>query len=257
MGALHDGHTSLIRRARSENDVVAVSLFVNPTQFGVHEDLAKYPRPFDRDVELARDEGVEILFAPEAREMYSGPETQVHVNGLSDIWEGAIRPGHFDGVATVVCKLFNIVQPSKSYFGLKDLQQCMVIRRMVDDLKLRVVLEFCETIRESDGLALSSRNIYLSDDDRSRAPMLFQTLQKVESHIRKDGFLPPGHRDESKVRLETAGFAVDYLEWVDLPNMTIASARQPNQALIVAAKLGSTRLIDNIVLKKETFPTTC
>lgn len=248
MGAFHEGHLSLMRAARAAHDRVCVSLFVNPLQFGAGEDLSRYPRAEASDFELAESVGVDILFAPGAGEMFSGETTRVHVPGLTERWEGAYRPGHFEGVATVVAKLFGIAGPDTAYFGWKDLQQCLVIRRMVRDLSLPVRLEFLETIREEDGLAKSSRNAYLSQEERAMAPELYATLREIadsclntrEPLTEIDHFL-----DQGKRRLEKHGFEVDYLELVDREEMKLLRS-EGDAALIVAARLGTTRLIDNV-----------
>lgn len=178
MGAFHDGHLSLMRRAREQNDLVVVSLFVNPTQFGANEDLSAYPRDEARDAELAEAEGVDVLFAPAASEIYpDGFATSIHVAGITDVLDGAARGSHhFDGVATVVAKLFGIVRPDVAYFGQKDAQQILVVRRVVRDLDLDVRIEACPIVRESDGLAMSSRNVYLDPDARARATALNRAL---------------------------------------------------------------------------------
>ncbi|MDO8735135.1 MAG: pantoate--beta-alanine ligase, partial [Elusimicrobiota bacterium] len=173
MGALHQGHISLIRRARKENDIVAVSIFVNPSQFAPHEDLKKYPRPFEKDINICKSEGVDVIFAPMLKEMY--PENYlayITVEKLSDIMCGKFRPGHFRGVATIVAKLFNIVQPDRAYFGLKDFQQSVIVKKMVTDLNFPVKIITCPIVREKDGLALSSRNVYLSYEERKKALVL-------------------------------------------------------------------------------------
>src|SRR2546421_8988000 len=182
MGALHDGHLSLVRAAKARCDSVAVSLFVNPTQFGPNEDLAKYPRPYERDRELLEKEGVAILFAPSAEEMYpQGKATWVVVEGLSEKLDGRSRPGHFRGVTTVVAKLFNIVQPDFAFFGQKDAAQAAIINKMVRDLNFDVRIIVCPIIREADGLAMSSRNAYLNPDQRKQALVLYRALMRVQT----------------------------------------------------------------------------
>lgn len=248
MGAFHEGHLSLMGAARGAHERVCVSLFVNPLQFGPGEDLSRYPRAEARDFELAESVGVDIMFAPGAGEMFSGEATRVYVPGLSERWEGAFRPGHFDGVATVVAKLFGIAGPATAYFGWKDLQQCLVIRRMVTDLSLPVKLEFLETIREEDGLAKSSRNAYLSPEERAVAPEIYATLREIADSLL--GARAPLTKadlvlEHGKHRLEKCGFAVDYLELVDREEMEPLRT-EGDAALIVAARLGTTRLIDNV-----------
>jgi pantoate--beta-alanine ligase len=179
MGALHEGHAALVRKALAECDTCVLSIFVNPLQFGPKEDFDRYPRPLETDLSLAKGWGVHWAFVPDVQEMYSGRETTIRVAGLSEMWEGADRPGHFEGVATIVAKLFHLAAPDIAYFGLKDYQQCAVIRRMVNDLNFRLDLSFVETVRESDGLALSSRNAYLDSEERRVAPLLFQALQEA------------------------------------------------------------------------------
>ena len=187
MGAFHDGHLSLMRRARAENGLVVVSLFVNPTQFAAHEDLSTYPRDEQRDAALAEAEGVDVLFAPEPAEIYpDGFATSIHVAGITEVLDGASRPGHFDGVATVVTKLFGIVRPDVAYFGRKDAQQVLVVQRVVRDLNLDVRIEPCPIVREPDGLAMSSRNVYLDADARARATALNRALVTAAA-VHRDG----------------------------------------------------------------------
>lgn len=253
MGALHEGHLSLVRAAKFQCDVVAVSLFVNPTQFGPTEDLARYPRPFARDRELLEREGVAILFAPSAEEMYpKGDGTWVVVEGLSEKLDGRSRPGHFRGVATVVSKLFHIIEPDAAFFGQKDAAQCAVIRRLVRDLNFPVEIVVCPIVRESDGLAMSSRNAYLSPEDRQRALVLRRSLSRVEEDFRR------GERTTTKlIAVARETFAkepqvrLDYFEIVDPDSLEpIEQIHRPALAA-VAAYLGSTRLIDNVVLNSE------
>jgi len=253
MGALHEGHLSLVRAARAQCDVVAVSLFVNPTQFGPNEDLSRYPRPFERDRELLEREGVEILFAPSPEEMYPpGASTWVTVEGLSEKLDGRSRPGHFRGVTTVVSKLFHIFEPAAAFFGQKDAAQLAVIRRMVRDLNYPVEIVACPIVREADGLAMSSRNVYLSADERTSALVLRRSLLRVEE------LFAAGGRDAAK--LAAAGRAVfakepqvrlDYFEIVD-PDTLEPAGRITGPALCaVAAYVGNTRLIDNVVLHHD------
>jgi pantoate--beta-alanine ligase len=236
-----------MRRARQQVDQVVVSLFVNPTQFGPNEDLSKYPRDEKRDAEMVSDVGVDILFAPDAEEMYKHQGVTVEVPVLTDLWEGEFRPGHFRGVATVVAKLFHIVGPCTAYFGWKDLQQCLVIRRMVRDLDFEVDLVFGETIREADGLAMSSRNAYLSPDDRLIAPKLQATLLDAASRIRAGDGVQQVLAD-GRAKLLSAGFAPSYFNLVDMNDLQACDVWGPEMAIIAAAKLGTTRLIDNIRL---------
>ena len=225
MGAFHAGHVSLFRAARAETDVVVVSLFVNPTQFGDAADLARYPRSEDRDAAVAAEEGVDLLFAPDAGEMYpEGFQTWIDVVELGSILEGAFRPGHFRGVATVCCKLFNIVRPDVAYFGQKDAQQVEVVRRMVRDLDLELELRVLPTVRDADGLALSSRNLRLSPAEREAALALPRALAT-------------GDPDQARRLLD--GLDVDYVEIAPFDPPTLAAA----------VRFGDTRLIDNIPLK--------
>jgi pantoate--beta-alanine ligase len=251
MGAIHEGHASLIRAARGEAGCVVVSIFVNPTQFGPGEDLGRYPRPLEKDMAVCRREGVDVVFTPSAAEMYpDGFATSVHVAGLSEKMCGAFRPGHFDGVCTVVAKLFTIVQPDVAYFGEKDAQQLAIIRRMAADLDLPLEIRGCPLVREPDGLALSSRNAYLSADERRRATALSAALAEAKLA------LAAGERDAAKVaaavrrRLEAAaGVEIQYVAVVD-PDTLADLARIADKVLVaVAAKVGATRLIDNVLLR--------
>jgi pantoate--beta-alanine ligase len=251
MGALHEGHLSLVRAAKAKCDAVAASIFVNPLQFGPTEDLAKYPRTFDRDVQLLEKESVDILFAPSPDEMYpSGAVTYVTVEGLSEKLCGKSRPGHFRGVTTVVAKLFHIVEPDLAFFGQKDAAQVAIIRRMVRDLNLPVEIAVCPIVREPDGLAMSSRNAYLSPQERKCATVLNRSLTEVKQRF-DQGERNPARLIEAakKVLAQEPTVRLDYFEIVDpstldcLPNLT-------GTALVaVAAFAGGTRLIDNIVLQ--------
>jgi pantoate--beta-alanine ligase len=251
MGALHAGHVSLIRAARAGTDVVVVSLFVNPLQFGPHEDLARYPRPFERDAEQCRAEGVDVLFAPEPAEVYpAGFATTVEVAGLSEVLEGASRPGHFRGVSTVVLKLFNMVQPDVAYFGQKDAQQVCVIRQMVRDLDVPVRLEICPTVREPDGLALSSRNQYLDADQRRQAVVLFQMLQEAKKRIDAGERRAEAVRQAMLARLAAAPAArLDYAAVVDAVSLRPLERLQEDVLIALAVFFGATRLIDNLPLR--------
>lgn len=252
MGALHEGHLSLVRAARASCDAVAASIFVNPTQFGPNEDLAKYPRTFDRDRELLEREGVELLFAPSVEEMYpAGAVTWVTVERLSDKLDGRSRPGHFRGVATVVAKLFHVVEPDAAFFGQKDAAQVAVIRRMVRDLNLPVQIMVCPIVREPDGLAMSSRNAYLNPEQRKQALILHRSLARMQELAdageRNAGKLMAAGREElareKSVRL-------DYLEIVDPDTLDPLPDISGGALAAVAAFVGSTRLIDNILLGK-------
>jgi pantoate--beta-alanine ligase len=250
MGALHEGHLSLLRAARAQCDAVTASIFVNPTQFGPSEDLTKYPRQFERDCQLLEKEGVEILFAPPAEEMYPGRErTWVCVEGLSEKLDGRSRPGHFRGVSTVVAKLFHILEPGAAFFGQKDAAQLAVIRRMVRDLNFPVEIVGCPIVREPDGLAMSSRNAYLSREERGRALALHRSLQRVLEEFQAGERITAKLISAGKeVFAREPGVVLDYFELVD-PDTLDPVERVSRETLVaVAAYVGSTRLIDNIIL---------
>lgn len=247
MGSLHDGHTSLIERAAKDNHFVVVSVFVNPLQFGDGEDLDSYPRSIEKDGQIAEKAGVDILFVPAVKDMYpSEIGTKVVVSKLSKLWEGASREGHFDGVATVVTKLFGIVGPCKAYFGEKDFQQLQIIRQMVIDLNLPVKVVGSPTVREADGLAMSSRNVYLSPEERLAAPILRTALDEGLNLVRR------GERDSLVVMalmkqiVETEPLAtLDYVAAVNAHNLQIPKILQGEIRLLAAAHIGKTRLLDN------------
>jgi pantoate--beta-alanine ligase len=253
MGALHAGHLSLIERARDESGLTVFSLFVNPAQFGAQEDLARYPRPIEQDLKLCRDADVDVVFVPDPVTMYPpGFDTWVEVGGLSAVLEGASRPGHFRGVATVVLKLLNIVQPDRAYFGAKDYQQQALIRHMAHDLDLAVEIVTCPTVREQDGLALSSRNTYLSPSERKSATALYESLQIADRALRE------GAQDVAMVMqamrgcLEArAGVVVDYAVIADPATLAVLGAPQPQMVALVAARVGGTRLIDNLSISLD------
>lgn len=250
MGALHDGHLSLVRAAKAQCDVVAVSIFVNPAQFGLTEDLSKYPRQIERDCRLLEKEDVDVLFSPAVEEMYpSGAVTWLNVEGLSEKLDGRSRPGHFRGVTTVVAKLFHIIQPDAAFFGQKDAAQLAVIRRMVRDLHFPVEIVACSIVREADGLAMSSRNAYLNPEERRRALVLQSSLQRVAQ------LFVGGERDSA--RLISAGKQIfenepevrlDDLEIVDPETLEAMEVVSTKALVAVAAYVGLTRLIDNVVL---------
>ncbi len=250
MGFLHEGHLSLMKKAREENDVVAASIFVNPTQFGPKEDLARYPRDIDGDRKKCETAGVDLLFLPAAAEMYpEEPSVFVNVEGISPVLEGAVRPGHFRGVATVVAKLFHIVQPDRAYFGQKDYQQCAVIRRMVKGLHMGVEVVVMPTVRESDGLAMSSRNSYLSPDERRRAACLYQALRAGEAVVRAGVHEPEKVRQKMRAALlAEPGVEIDYAEVCDPDTLAPLERMQDRLVLLVAARIGTTRLIDNLLI---------
>jgi pantoate--beta-alanine ligase len=247
LGALHEGHVSLIRAAHDTGRPVAVSVFVNPTQFGPNEDYTRYPRSFEEDRDLAEKAGADVLFHPEPSEMYPRETCQIHVPEVTDQFEGALRPGHFNGVATVVCKLFQIVRPRFAFFGLKDLQQCAVIRRMVEDLNVPVELRFEPTIREPDGLAMSSRNRFLTESERSIAPLLFGQLTEARAKLLRNE--PPDEVLRASLNvLSHAGFQTQYFDLVDTTSFTPTRWIGHSSALVAATLLGKTRLIDNVLL---------
>ena len=251
MGALHVGHVSLIEKARAECGFVVVSIFVNPTQFGPNEDFNRYPRPRETDIQICGDAGADLVFYPTVETMYPvGHRTFVEVAGLSDILEGAIRPGHFRGVATVVTKLFNIVQADRAYFGQKDYQQQTLIRVMTRELDLPTEIMTCETIRDPDGLALSSRNAYLSPAERQSGLSLSRALRQAQHSVAQ------GERDleriQSAMRREieqTPGIKLDYAVVVHHESLTPLSVAEPVMVALVAARVGTTRLIDNMILR--------
>jgi pantoate--beta-alanine ligase len=248
MGFLHEGHLSLIRKAREENDVVVTSIFVNPTQFGPQEDLDRYPRDAEGDAAKCRSVGVDFLFLPKPAEMYPGkPSVFVTVEGLSDILEGAVRPRHFRGVATVVAKLFHIVKPHRAYFGQKDYQQCAVVRRMVQGLDIDVEVIVLRTVRELDGLAMSSRNVYFDEEQRRKAACLYRALRAGEELVRTGVREPEKVRQKMRaVMLAETGVAVDYTEVADPATLEPLETIEDDLVLLVAARIGATRLIDNI-----------
>ena len=249
MGNLHAGHLSLVARARADHDLVVVSIFVNPLQFGANEDLDAYPRTLDADSAALIDAGCDVLFLPSAEELYGDDmlkSTRVQVPELGADYCGASRPGHFDGVTTVVAKLFNIVQPDAAYFGLKDYQQFSIIRKMVSDLAMPVALHGVDTVREASGLALSSRNGYLTPEQKALAPLLYQTIKSIGEAI------AAGEQDftrltqAGKQQLQEAGFQPDYLAIANAASLRTATKEDSHLVILVAAYLGSTRLIDNL-----------
>jgi len=247
MGALHAGHLSLIERAKSENDRVAVSIFVNPKQFGPREDFHRYPRPLEADLALCEKAGVDVVFHPSVETMYVNCPTSISVPELGDRYEGTFRPGHFDGVATVVLKLLNIVSPTTAYFGLKDLQQCSILAKMVQDLNVNVKLRFLETLREGDGLAMSSRNRFLSAEERTLAPIVFQELREF-STLMKNGGDSAKLLIKTQARIENSGFVVDYVDYIARTTFTPISELSIDGAIIFAGRIGTTRLIDNVLI---------
>ncbi|MDH5634186.1 MAG: pantoate--beta-alanine ligase [Gammaproteobacteria bacterium] len=250
MGNLHDGHLTLVREARKHADVVIASIFVNPLQFGANEDLDSYPRTPEQDRAALMAEGVQCLFMPSVTEMYprgEAEQTFVEVPGLGGILCGASRPGHFRGVATVVCRLFNLVQPDVAVFGKKDYQQLMVIRLMTADLGMPIDIIGVDTVRETDGLAMSSRNNYLDAAERQQAPVLYSVLRQLAECLQSQGIAGINACRESCVaRLKPAGFELDYLELRRQADLAPPQANDTALVILVAARLGKTRLIDNL-----------
>ncbi len=255
MGALHEGHLSLVRKAKQENTTVIVTIFVNPSQFGPNEDYERYPRDIEKDSALVQAAGGDIIFAPDAKVMYpAGYASYVTVDGLSLVLEGKFRPTHFKGVATIVVKLFNIVQPDVAYFGQKDAQQCALIKKMVIDLNIPVRLEIGATVREHDGLAMSSRNVYLNAEERSNAPVLYASLQQAAAAIEA------GERSAKKIiavmtdMIRSGGASqIDYIEIVDSADLSAKELLRSGDTVLIplAVRFGTTRLIDNIIVRVQ------
>jgi pantoate--beta-alanine ligase len=251
MGFLHEGHLNLIKKCKSENDITVISIFVNPLQFGPKEDLSSYPRDFDRDYQLAKGEGVDYLFYPSVNEMYpSEPSVLVTVQKRTDVLCGQSRPGHFDGVATVLVKLFNIILPDQAYFGLKDAQQVAVVDGLINDFHFPINLVPVETTREVDGLAKSSRNVYLSEDERLEASTLYKSLQLAKQKIAS------GERDfneiikfmKDSIQENTSGI-VDYIEIYSYPQLKPITGSDQKIIIALAVKFSKARLIDNIIIQ--------
>ena len=251
MGYLHQGHISLVKHSTQENDFTVVSIFVNPTQFGPNEDYDKYPRDLEKDMKLAEQAGVDIIFAPSVKEMYpDGYKTYVAVEGITEVMCGKSRPGHFRGVTTVVTKLFNIITPTKAYFGQKDAQQVAVIKQMVKDLNMNLEIITCPIIREADGLAMSSRNVYLNSEERKAALVLSQSL------LNADKLVEGGERSKEKLyksiyeQISSESLAnIEYIEIVDADTLEKVNNIEKRVLVALAVKLGNTRLIDNIILE--------
>lgn len=251
MGSLHEGHLSLVRRAKEENDITVVSIFVNPLQFGEKEDFHKYPRDIESDREKLQKYDVDILFIPEAESMYSkGFSTYVEVKNLSDKLCGYFRPGHFRGVATVVLKLFNIVLPTRAYFGQKDFQQTIIIKRMVEDLNIDVDLIVCPTVREQDGLAMSSRNVYLNDEERKAATIIFKTLLTASQSIKLGASNPSEIYNLMQEMLSSEPLIseIQYAGVYDVESLDELKVFKKQNLLAIAVKIGDTRLIDNMIV---------
>ena len=250
MGALHAGHRALLARARAENGLVVASVFVNPLQFGPAEDLASYPRDREADLAVLAAEGVDLAFLPAEGEIWpSPPEVRLQVGGLAERLEGLVRPGHLDGVATVVAKLLHLVGPSRAYFGQKDAQQLAVVRRMVADLAFPNQIVACPTVREPDGLAVSSRNAYLLPDERQRATALYRALEAGRAEYASGGRDPAAVEAAARVVLGDApGVEPDYVALVDPATFEPVKQAEAGQVLATAARVGRTRLIDNVIL---------
>lgn len=248
MGALHAGHRSLLDAARARLEFVVATIFVNPAQFGPGEDYSIYPRPLDADLAVCRDAGVDFVFRPHADSLYPpGFATFVEVEGLSDVLEGAHRPGHFRGVATIVLKLMNLVQPDSLFLGQKDYQQQLILRRMITDLDLPIEVVTCPTIRDADGLALSSRNARLTKEDRAKAVVIPTALKEARAKLLAGEGDVAAVRREMRARLEaTPNVAVDYATVADTDTLTELDAPQPRMVALIAAHVGSVRLIDNM-----------
>lgn len=250
MGYLHEGHLQLVKNAKMDNPVVVVSIFVNPTQFAPNEDFKAYPRDFERDCELLRGIGTDIIFAPSDSDMYPpGFNTWVNVQGITQYLEGRSRPTHFQGVTTVCNKLFNIVQPDNAYFGQKDAQQALVIQKMVRELNMNLEIVVCPTVREADGLAMSSRNTYLTPQERPTANVLYRSLMLAQDMYAR------GERDAAKIKsamtgliLQVPGASIDYVSISDIDNLTDVERISGRVLVSLAVRIDKPRLIDNIVL---------
>lgn len=251
MGALHEGHLSLVRMARQENDVTVVSIYVNPMQFGPSEDFSRYPRDLEGDAEKLEREGADILFVPDNSLMFSDNfSTHVEVEGLSERLCGQFRPGHFRGVATVVTKLFNIINPQRAYFGQKDYQQCLIIKRLVNDLNMNIEVIACPTVREADGLAMSSRNLYLSHEERNAAQVIYKALSETSKAI-KSGIIETGELKKKMRGILNSQPLVKEIQYCSLydPETLEELDKIGREALIaVALRIGNTRLIDSMIV---------
>jgi len=250
MGALHEGHLSLIDFSKNENDLTICSIFVNPTQFNNPNDLQNYPRRLENDLFFLEKAGCDVVFAPSDSEIYpKKPSLKIHFGQTEESMEGAFRPGHFNGVGIVVAKLFNIVQPDRAYFGQKDLQQCAVVSRLIDDLSFPVELRRCPTVRETDGLAMSSRNLLLDKQQRQIAPKLHEALQITAQSLRAEKDLEKARQKGIDFLKKDENFKIEYLEVVDSQTLSqIANFENTDLAVCVAASLGNVRLIDNILI---------
>lgn len=253
MGALHSGHISLLERAIRENDIVICSIFVNPTQFNDPSDLEKYPRPINQDIDLLTKAGCNILFLPEVNDIYGDNVEWTHTFGeLENIWEGAMRPGHFKGVGQVVYKLFNIVKPTNAYFGQKDFQQTLIIKKLIADFNLNINLHVCPIIRENNGLAMSSRNIRLNSDEKEASGKIFQALDNTKNNISAgETNLEVLKKNAIEIIQSMPSIHLEYVDIVNPENLKIVTEVAQNDKLlmIIAVKLGNTRLIDNMYVK--------
>lgn len=253
MGALHEGHLSLIRQARRDNDIVAVSIFVNPKQFGPKEDLREYPCPIGKDLNLCQKEKVDFIFLPKPQDIYPASfSTYIKVEGLSEVLCGKSRPGHFKGVVTVVAKLLNIIQPDVLYLGQKDAQQAVIIKKMVSDLNIPVKIRIMPTVREKDGLALSSRNIYLNKSEREEAVVLSKAL-KLGGFLIKNGSCNTKRivtRMRNLIKKEQSA-RIDYIEIVDMESLKPVKTVTSNSLIALAVRIGKVRLIDNLIIKER------
>jgi pantoate--beta-alanine ligase len=253
MGFLHEGHRELLKRARQENEMIVLSVFVNPLQFGPNEDLANYPRDFDRDQKVAEEVGVDILFHPSVQEMYPNElSITMQVHKRTNVLCGKSRPGHFDGVVTVLTKLFHLVQPNKVYFGKKDAQQVAVVDSLVNDLNFPLQIVAVDTVREHDGLAKSSRNVYLTEEERAQAPILYRSLQRGLELIRAGEKNPESVISciADMIHAETTG-EVDYVSMLSYPNLETVELINGDYIIALAVKFSKARLIDNVIFKQE------
>lgn len=249
MGALHAGHISLVEIAKKQSEIVVCSIFVNPTQFNDPKDLEKYPRPIAKDIVLLENAGCDVLFMPEVSEMYSpGEKWHIDLGGLDEILEGKIRPGHYQGVTQIVHKLFDLVKPDLAFFGQKDYQQFMVIKHMVHLLELKIKLVMCPIIRESDGLAMSSRNIHLNTEERKNALALYQALMQIKANFEQKSIAELQKEGIAQLQ-QSPGIDLEYLEICDGQTLKPTTDKSETLVALVAARLGQTRLIDNILLK--------
>ena len=252
MGALHEGHLALVDVARTQADAVVMSIFVNPLQFGPEEDFTRYPRDLEGDAAKAASRGVDVLFLPSREEMYPDDRAvEVHPVALADLWEGAARPGHFAGVLTVVAKLLNIVQPDVAIFGQKDIQQATLVRAMVRDLNMPVEIIVAPTVRDSDGLALSSRNAYLSPDERQRARAIPRALRRIAEEFARGEDSAENLERVGRDVLRTAGGTIEYLALMDPIRLRPVERAAAGTIVAVAIRVGSTRLIDNVILAEQ------